>query len=116
MKNNNLIYLNKIVNVLMDRPLGSRHPKYNFIYPVNYGYIPNTVAPDGDELDVYVLGVFEPLKSFKGKVIAILHRTNDDDDKLIVVPENHPGYSNEQIDALTEFQERYFKHIIIRES
>ena len=33
-------FLNKIVTVKVDRPMGSRHPRHGFIYPVNYGYIP----------------------------------------------------------------------------
>lgn len=107
-------YLGKIVNVKMDRPMGSKHPKHGFIYPVNYGYIPKTVSGDGEELDAYVLGVFEPLTIFKGKVIAIIHRLNDNDDKLIVVPKNK-NYTNEQIKALTEFQEQWFDSEIWRE-
>lgn len=108
-------FLNKIVDVVMDRPLGSRHSKKypNHIYPVNYGYVPNTISGDGEELDCYILGVFEPLETFKGKCIAIIHRTNDDDDKLIVVPKDK-NYSNEEIRALTEFQERFFESEIIR--
>lgn len=106
-------YLNTIVDVKMDRPLGSKHPKHGFIYPVNYGYIPNTVSGDGEELDVYVLGVHKPVESFTGKVIAIIHRTNDDDDKLVVAPLDK-NYTDEQIVALTEFQEQYFKSIILR--
>lgn len=106
-------YLGKIVDVQIDREMGSKHPKHGFIYPVNYGYIPNTVSGDGEELDCYVLGVFEPIKEFKGKCIAIIHRTNDNDDKLIVVPDN-VTYSNDAIEALTEFQERFFEHVIIR--
>ncbi len=106
-------FLNQIVNVKIDRPMGSKHPKHCFIYPVNYGFIPNTISGDGEELDAYVLGVFEPLESFCGKVVAIIHRTNDDDDKLVVVPENK-NYSDEQIRALTEFQEQWFKSIILR--
>lgn len=106
-------YLNKIVEVRMDRPMGSKHPKKGFIYPVNYGYIPNTVSGDGEELDAYVLGVHEPLDTFKGKVIAIIHRLNDDDDKLVVVPEEK-NYTDEQIRALTEFQEAYFESEIYR--
>ena len=97
----------------MDRPMGSKHPKHGFIYPVNYGFIPNTKAPDGEELDAYVLGIFEPKEEFTGICIAIIHRTNDDDDKLIVVPKNKQ-YSDEQIRALTEFQESFFKSEIIR--
>ena len=106
-------YLNTIVNVKMDRPLGSKHPKHGFIYPVNYGYIPNTTSGDGEELDAYVLGEHIPLNEFKGKVIAIIHRTNDNDDKLVVVAEGK-DYTNEQIIALTEFQEKYFNSVIYR--
>lgn len=105
-------YLGKIVNVKMDRPLGSKHPKHGFVYPVNYGYIPNTVSGDGEELDAYVLGVHEPLNDFEGKVVAIIHRTNDDDDKLVVMPKDK-NYTDAQIEALTEFQEQWFEHIII---
>ena len=106
-------YIGKTVEVKVDRVLGSKHPKHGFIYPVNYGYIPNTVSGDGEELDCYILGVFEPVKNFNGKCIAIIHRINDDDDKLVVVPEN-VEYTNDVIDALVEFQERFFEHIIIR--
>lgn len=104
-------YLGKNVKVVMDRPLGSKHPKHGFIYPVNYGYIHDTISGDGEEIDVYVLGVFEPVKEYEGKVIAIIHRKNDDDDKLIVSNKN---YSDDSIKALTEFQERFFEIEIIR--
>ena len=110
---NNKDYIGKIVEVKIDREFGSKHPKHGFIYPVNYGYIPNTVSGDGEELDCYVLGVFEPVQEFRGKCIAIIHRTNDDDDKLVIVPDG-VEYSDDAINALVEFQERYFKHIIIR--
>ncbi len=107
-------YLGKIVDVIVDRLMGHRHPKYGFIYPLNYGYVPNTISGDGEELDAYLLGVFEPVSKYeKGKVIAYIHRTNDDDDKLIVVP-NGCNYNNDQIIALTEFQERFFKSEIYR--
>jgi len=98
---------------MVDRPLGSKHPKWDLIYPINYGFVPETNAPDGEELDAYILGVFSPLKEFTGICIAIIHRTDNDDDKLIVVP-NNKTYSNEQINALTEFQERFFESKIIR--
>ena len=106
-------YLGKTVTIKMDRPLGSKHSKNGFIYPVNYGYVPDTTAPDGEELDAYLLGVFEPVDEFTGKCIAYIHRTNDDDDKLIIVPEG-VEYTDDQINALTEFQERFFKHEILR--
>ena len=110
---NSIDYLDKTLEVTIDRPLGSKHPKHGFIYPVNYGYIPNTISGDGEELDCYVLGIFEPIESFSGKCIAVIHRTNDNDDKLIVVPEGI-NYSDDAIRALTEFQERFFESEINR--
>lgn len=106
-------YLNKIVTVNIDKKLGTLHPKHGFMYMLNYGYIPNTKSPDGEELDAYLLGVFDPVDTFEGKVIAIIKRTNDNDDKLIVVPQDKE-YTDDQIKALTEFQERFFESIIIR--
>ena len=107
-------FLNTNVKVIIDRKMGSSHPKFNnSIYPINYGYIPGTVSGDGKELDCYILGVFEPIDEFYGMCIAVIHRLNDNEDKLIVVPEGKQ-FSNEQIDVLVEFQERFFKHEIIR--
>ena len=106
-------YLGQLVNVKMDRPLGTKHPKHGFIYLVNYGYIPGTVSGDGEELDAYVLGEFEPLDEFEGKVIAIIRGTNDNDDKLVVAKEGK-NYTDDQIRALVEFQEQFFESIIIR--
>ncbi|MBQ4558538.1 MAG: inorganic diphosphatase [Clostridia bacterium] len=109
----NAEYIGKIVNIKMDRPLGSIHPKHGFVYETNYGYVPNTVSGDGEELDAYVLGVHKPLDSFKGVVVAIIHRTNDNDDKLVVM-EIGRNYTDDQIRALTEFQEQWFESVIIR--
>lgn len=109
----NTKYIGKTLKVNIDRKLGSKHPKHGFIYPVNYGYVPNTISGDNEELDCYILGVFEPIEKFEGKCIAVIHRTNDNDDKLILVPKNIM-YSDDAINALTEFQERFFEHIIIR--
>ena len=110
---NNETYLNKIVTAKIDRQMGSKHPKHGFIYPVNYGYIPNTVSGDGEELDCYILGIHEPLETFVGKCIAIIHRINDNDDKLIIVPEDK-NFTDGEIRILTDFQEKFFESIIIR--
>lgn len=110
---NNKEYLNKILTIKIDRPFGTKHPKHGFIYSVNYGYVPGTVSGDGEELDCYLLGVFEPVEEYTGKCIAIIHRTNDDDDKLVIVPENKK-YTDDQIEALVEFQEQFFKHVIVK--
>lgn len=108
-----LDYIGKIVDVKIDRPLVSKHPKHDIFYTVNYGYIPNTISGDGEELDAYVLGEYMPLETFKGKVIAVIHRTDDDDDKLIVCSEDK-NFNDDEIRALTNFQERFFNSVIIR--
>ena len=106
-------FIGKIVTVTMDRPMGSTHPKHGFVYPVNYGYIEGTISGDGEELDAYVLGEHKPLDTFQGRVIAVIHRLNDNDDKLVVMADGR-DYSNDAILALTEFQEKWFEGIIIR--
>ena len=112
-KTNAKDYLGKKVKIEIDRQLGTKHPKHGFMYMLNYGFIPGTISGDGEELDVYLLGVFEPVTEYQGEVIAYIHRINDDDDKLIVVPEG-VSYSDDAIRALTEFQERFFESEIIR--
>lgn len=107
-------FLGKLVRVQMDRPLGSKHPKHGFTYEVNYGFIPNTISGDGEELDAYVLGPDYPIQDFLGRCIAIIHRTNDNDDKLVVVPDGF-DFPDEHIEQQTAFQEQWFKHTIIRE-
>ena len=104
--------IDSIVKVIIDRPMGSRHPEHGFIYPVNYGYVPGTLAGDGEELDAYILGEFEPLNSFEGNVIGLIVR-NDDDENKLVVSRYVDRYGADEIKALTEFQERFFdSHVI----
>ena len=106
-------YLGKEVKVIIDRPLGSKHPKHDFIYEVNYGYIKGVIAPDGEELDAYLLGVNKPVKEYTGMCIAIAHRKDNDDDKLIVLPKG-VDINNEEILKLINFQEKWFDTEIIR--
>jgi len=106
-------FLGKKVSLVFDRPLGSKHPKHGFVYEVNYGYVPGVMAADGEELDAYYLGPQESLEKVDGVVVAIIHRENDDDDKLIVVPEGSE-ISDEEITRATNFQEKFFKSRIIR--
>ena len=77
-----------IVKVTVDRPMGSYHPKHKDMhYPINYGYIEGIMAPDGEEQDAYILGVDRPVDEFKGKIIAIIHRYDDVEEKWVVAPE-----------------------------
>ena len=107
-------YIGKTVKVIIDRPMYSKHPEYEeSTYPINYGYVPNTISGDGKELDCFILGVDEPLNEFEGECIAVIHRLNDDDDKLVVVPTGQK-YTDEEIREKTYFQEQYFESEIIR--
>lgn len=106
-------YIGKEITVKIDRPLGSKHPKHDMVYPINYGYIPGTISGDGEELDCYILGVDEPVNEFKGTCIAVIYRLNDNDDKLIVVP-TQKNYTDEEIRKQVEFQEKYFISEVIR--
>ncbi|MFC1721777.1 inorganic diphosphatase [Patescibacteria group bacterium] len=106
-------FLGQDVLVKIDRPLGSRHPKYDMTYEVNYGFIPETLAPDGEEVDAYVLGLSKPVANFKGRCIALIHRLDDKDDKLIVTASDE-DFTDDEIKKLTDFQERYFKSVIVR--
>ena len=97
-----------IVKVTVDRPLGSYHPKHKDIYyPVNYGYIEGIIAPDGEEQDAYILGVNEPVEEFTGRIVAIIHRFDDVEEKWVVVPENK-SFTKDEIMQQVEFQEKYF--------
>ena len=109
-------YLGKNVDVIIDRPLGSKHPKWDIYYTLNYGYIPNTISGDGEEIDVYVIGKFEPIQTYNGTVVGIVDRKDDNEQKLVVCNEKDK-YSIEQIVALVEFQERFFdSNIIMKEN
>ncbi|MBE6558771.1 MAG: inorganic pyrophosphatase [Ruminococcaceae bacterium] len=102
--------LGRTVTVTVDRPLGSRHPRWpDMIYPVNYGYVTGITGGDGEAQDAYILGVDSPLETFEGRVIAVIHRLDDVEDKWVVAPEDRP-FAAEEIEAAVAFQERYFCH------
>lgn len=102
--------LGTMVDVVIDRPIGYVHGR--IIYPVNYGYIPGIIAGDGAEQDVYILGVDEPLETFRGRAIAIVVRHNDVEDKLVVVPDGM-HFSAEEIAQMVHFQEQFFDTSLI---
>ena len=100
-----------IIKVTVDRPLGSKHPEFDMIYPVNYGYVEGIFAGDGEEQDAYILGINEPLSEFEGNLIAIVHRRNDNEDKWVVAPDGM-NFTEDEIRQLLHFQEQYFDSII----
>lgn len=104
--------IGKTVRCRIDRPLGSAHPKFpDLVYPVNYGYAEGIPGGDGEEQDVYILGIAEPLEVFTGKVAAVYHRLNDNEDKWIIVPEGMRFTGAEILQAI-DFQEQFFDGIL----
>lgn len=102
-------YLGKRIDAEVDRPIGYLHRKggKQLLYPVNYGFIPGVLGGDGEELDVYFLGADQPLETFSGKVIAIVHRADDEEDKLVAC-EDGKAYSALEICRSIYFQEKYY--------
>ena len=103
-------YLGRLVRIGIDRPIGYVHQKADrtLVYDINYGYIPNVLGGDGEELDVYLLCVDTPVKTYEGRVIAIAHRADDVEDKLVMVPDG-VMLSAEEIYSQIEFQEKYYQ-------
>ena len=104
-----LEYLGTLVEVIVDRPMGSKHPDNGMIYPINYGYVPGTIAGDGEEIDAYILGVDQPLARVQGSVVALIIRENDVENKLVVNADDSRVYNEPDIVELTRFQEQYFR-------
>lgn len=101
--------LGKTVKVTVDRRMGEPHPTHGYMYPINYGYVEGILAPDGEFQDAYILGVDTPIDAFEGRVIAIIHRKNDIEDKWVVAAE---PYTREQIEKAVHFQEKFFDYTI----
>ncbi len=104
-------FLGKTIDIVFDRPLGSKHPTHGNIYPVNYGFVPDTKAGDDKEIDVYYLSSETPLQKITGKCIGYVHRYDDNEDKLIAT--DGEVLAIDEIEQRLEFQEKWFKHKII---
>lgn len=100
--------IGKTVTVTVDRAMGTYHPEHpDLYYPINYGYIKGIMANDGEEQDAYILGITKPIEVFTGKIIAIIHRNNDMEEKWVVAPADM-SYTKEEILKQVHFQEQYF--------
>ena len=108
-----LSYMGRDVHIVIDRPIGYVHKKekYSLTYPVNYGYIPGVTGGDGEELDVYLLGVEEPVSELDCRIIASVQRRNDVEDKLIAAPDGM-SFTKDDMEAAVRFQERYYDSFI----
>ena len=105
--------IGNIVTVTVDRPLGSYHPVHKKLYyPVNYGYVKGILARDGEEQDAYIIGVDVPVKVYTGKIVAVIHRKDDVEDKWVVCPMDRT-FTREEIMEQVKFQEQYFESEIV---
>jgi inorganic pyrophosphatase len=101
-------WVGREIRVVVDRPVGTRHPRAGFEYEVNYGFVPGVLAPDGEELDVYLLGTSEPVEVCEAaEVIAIVRRRDDVEDKLVAVV-GAESWDEAKIAEAIRFQERFF--------
>jgi len=107
-------FIGQTVTVTVNRPVGSRHPDFYTMYPVNYGYVEGIKAPNGDWLDAYVLNVSRPRKRITGVCIAVIHRLDKEDDKLVVIPKSTVNLTDREIMRAVFFQEKYFKPEMMR--
>ena len=105
--------IGKTVTVTVDRAMGTYHPNHpDILYPINYGFIKGIMAPDGEEQDAYILGVNQPIKEFTGKIIAIIHRKDDIEEKWVVAP-GDLNFSKDEIMQSVHFQEQYFDYEVL---
>ena len=106
-------YLGKTVTVVIDRPIGYHHVTkgVHLDYTVNYGFLPGVIGGDGEEQDVYILGCQESLDTFTGRIIGVVRRADDNEDKFVAAPEGRT-YTAEQIQKEIHFVEKYFESSI----
>lgn len=105
--------MGKTVDIVIDRPVGHTHVTKGITlhYPINYGYLPGITGGDGEEQDVYILGLKEPLTRFRGRIIGAIRRKDDNEDKLVAAPEGMI-FTPKQIAEETYFVEKYFSSTI----
>ena len=115
-----------IVNALIEIPQGSK-TKYeidkktgllkldrviysSFHYPINYGFIPQTLGKDGDPLDILVMcsEAIQPLCLVEALVIGNMQMIDTDmiDDKIIAVAIKDPGVN--YINSLDKLPQHFF--------
>ena len=106
-------YLGKEISIEIDRPIGYVHHKgeKTLVYPINYGYIPGVLGGDGEELDVFLVGVDTPVETYTGRIVGIVYRADDVEDKLIMAPEG-VSFTAEEMARAVYFQEKYYKTTI----
>ncbi|HEX7057597.1 MAG TPA: inorganic diphosphatase [Bacilli bacterium] len=120
---------NLIVDAFIEIPTGSQN-KYEFDkekkafvldrvlyspmhYPTEYGYLENTLALDGDPLDILVLTTFPTFPGcvIESRVIGVLIMSDDkgQDEKLLAVPVHDPRWR--EVNSLKDIPQHKLKEI-----
>ena len=105
-------YLEKIVNeneIIIDRPKGTRHPKYNgIIYIVDYSYIKNTKSMDGNGIDVFI---GSEIKQNIDAIICSIDMLKKDSEIKILI-----GCTEKEKIEIYDFlnNSKFFKAILVR--
>ena len=92
--------------LVLDRPRGSRHPKYpEVIYPLDYGYLEGTSGGDGNEVDVWRGSMRE--SSLVGIVCTVDVLKQDSEIKLMV------GCTADEMDTIFRFLNNDYMSAIV---
>lgn len=92
--------------IVIDRPKGSRHPRYNeLVYPIDYGYLAGTRSGDGESVDIWVGNA--PEKDVGGLVVSIDLLKNDAEIKILA------GCTSVEIAVIEQFLNQHTMHAII---
>ncbi len=121
---------NGVINVVVEIPAGSNHKiewdrklgamkldrvePIIFAKPTNYGFIPQTLDEDGDELDALII-TDQPLSTgifLQARIIGVMKFVDDGevDDKIVVVPADDRNNGN-AIQTLTDLPSQLVKQI-----
>ena len=94
--------------IVIDRPKGSLHPKWNWVYEANYGYLAGTSSADGEGIDVWV-GTSE--NQTANAVICIVDGLQNDSEIKILI-----SCTNEEIEKIYDLHNKFesMKGILIK--
>lgn len=97
------------VTIEVDHALGTQHPTYGMNYEVNMGFVQESMEDEFQ--DVYILGIEEPIETFKGEVIARVLRENGEE-KWVAAPVG-VRFAAEEIARKVAFLEQWFQSVVV---
>ncbi len=85
--------------IILDRPKGAAHPRYpDLIYPLDYGYLENTSAGNGEGIDVWVGSLND--KTLTGILCTFDRLKRDAEIKLLI------GCTSEDVQTIQHFNDQ----------